>query len=151
MYSPVGLCTFCKTCRAQKIVNYTSLKLTQHVTHLTAGWKIFWLEFFKSNMYSNNAVLLFRNAMVVSFWSLKIHTRLTQHVTQFTAGWKICLEFFHLDCNSIFIIEESWNPTCIATTPFFYSEIQQCTTYILGSMFSLKPNKLRHILKGASW
>ena len=71
----------------------------------------------------------FRNSILVSFWSLKIHTRLTQRVTQFTAEWKICLEFFHLDCNVIFIIEESWNLTFIATTPFFSLEIQQWSLF----------------------
>ena len=39
------------------------------------------------------------------------------------AGWKICLKFSHLDCNAIFIIEESWNLTCMATTPFFSSTL----------------------------
>ena len=65
------------------------------------------METLKSDMYSNNYIFLFRNSTVASFWSLKIHTRLTQRVTQFMAGWKICLKFFHLDCNAIFIIEES--------------------------------------------
>ena len=41
--------------------------------------------------------------------------------------------------------------------PFWPFEVRsifknsQCTMYILGSMFSLQPNKLRHILKVASW
>ena len=41
--------------------------------------------------------------------------------------------------------------------PFWPFEVRsifknsQCTMYILGSMFSLQPNKLRHILKFVSW
>ena len=42
----------------------------------------------KSNMYSK-AVILIRNAMLVSFWSLKFYKMLTRDVTQLLAIWKI--------------------------------------------------------------
>ena len=94
------------------LVPFWSLKihkrLTQRVTLLLAGWRIY-LKFFhlkmqchihiwavfKSNMYSK-AVFLIRNATLVSFWSLKIHKMLTQHVTQLMTRGKIY----------------SWTPAC---------------------------------------
>ena len=59
-------------------------------------------------MYSNNAVFLFRNSTLVSFWSLKIHIRLTQRVTQFTAWWKVYLELKQVNSESLLSISWPW-------------------------------------------
>ena len=59
-------------------------------------------------MYGNNAVFLFRNSTLVSFWSLKIHKRLTQCVTQLTLGWKVYLELKQVNSESLLSISWPW-------------------------------------------